>query len=218
MKLDIKTFAFNFKEVSEGDKGKVSGYASVFENVDLGLDVVERGAFSKTIQESGGKFTILADHRPSKQIGWNVKANEESVGLWVEGEWDIKEVALARERFSLAKSGLKLGVPVGLSIGYRTIKSEPDRDRPAITRLKELKLYEYSQVVFPMNTAANVSGIKNFDLALSMDSEILEFVHGLINNGKTKEEILLKLKNSVNENEPDAMIVHSIKELGKILK
>jgi HK97 family phage prohead protease len=218
MKLDFKTFTFSFKEVTEGDKGKVSGYASVFENIDLGLDIVERGSFAKTLQENGGKFPILADHSPSKQIGWNVKANEESVGLWVDGEWDIKEVALARERFSLAKSGLKLGVPVGLSIGYRTIKSEPDRDRPAITRLKELKLYEYSQVVFPMNTAANISGVKNFDLALSIDSEILEFVRDLIDNGKSKDEILLKLKNSVSENEPDKKIVHSIKELGKIFK
>lgn len=218
MKLEIKTFTFDLKEVSEGDKGKVSGYASVFENVDLGLDIVEKGAFTKTIQENGGKFPILADHSPTKQIGWNVKAVEESVGLWVEGEWDIKEVALARERFSLAKSGLKLGVPVGLSIGYRTIKSEPDRERPAITRLKELKLYEYSQVVFPMNTAANVAGVKNFDLALSIDSEILEFVHGLVNNGKSKDEILLKLKNSVSENEPDQRLIHSMRELSKIFK
>ncbi len=50
---------------------------------------------------------------------------------------------------------------MGLSIGYTTIKGEPDTTNPRIRRLKELKLWEYSLVTFPMNQEAMITAAKS---------------------------------------------------------
>lgn len=156
--LEYMTFSFKADAVS--DSGRVEGYASTFGNVDLGLDVVDKGAFAKTLKESKGKVPILADHDPRQQIGWNETAGEDNKGLWVEGQLNLK-VQKAVERHALSKQAIELGANSGLSIGYYTIKAEPDSQQPRIRRLKELKLAEYSFVTFPMNTAAMVSAAKH---------------------------------------------------------
>jgi HK97 family phage prohead protease len=124
------------------------------------MDVVDRGAFKKSIKESKGLYPILADHDPSKQIGWNLRAEEDDKGLYVEGKLDLN-VQAAREKYSLAKTAMEAGAKMGLSIGYMTIKAEPDRDKPMVRRLKELKLFEYSIVTFPMNTSAMITAMKS---------------------------------------------------------
>lgn len=156
--IEFKTFSLKFDDVDS--KGMIRGYASTFGNVDLGFDVVDKGAFKKSIQESNGLWPILADHNPSKHIGWNMRAEEDGNGLLVEGKIDMN-VQEGRERYSLAKTALELGAKMGLSIGYMTVKAEPDRDKPMIRHLKELKLFEYSIVTFPMNTEAMVTTAKS---------------------------------------------------------
>lgn len=218
MKAEFLTFPFDMKTAHEDDfegKGIIKGYASTFGNVDLGLDVVARGAFRKTLQESKGRHPVLADHNPSKQIGWNVRAREDQIGLKIESHLDVDNNALARERFSLARKGIELEIKVGLSIGFFTIKSEPDRDRPAIRILKELKLIEHSHVPFPMNTEAMVIGAKNLEMLNIIDPEILAEVKILIDNGRTKDEILETLQGAVyNELESDQNLLDSINTIG----
>lgn len=160
-KIQYKTFGFQFK-AADDESGIVEGYASTFGNVDLGLDVVDKGAFKKTLTESRAKIPILADHNPSKQIGWNLDGSEDDKGLFVKGELDVKVNQLARERYSLSKKAMEIGAKAGLSIGYMTIKGEPDSENPRIRRLKELKLMEYSFVTFPMNTEAMVTAAKSW--------------------------------------------------------
>ncbi len=159
--LEYKTFSFKFENVDEvKDEGRVEGYASTFGNIDLGLDVVVKGAFKKTLKENKGRFPILADHSPYDQIGWNEKANEDETGLKVSGALMLG-VQKAKERYLLAKKAIELDAPAGLSIGYMTILSEPSSENPRIRLLKELKLFEYSFVTFPMNTSAMVTAAKN---------------------------------------------------------
>lgn len=155
--------AFEFKvSKAEGDNavGIIEGYASTFGNVDLGLDVVDQGAFARTIDNKKGKFPILLDHDSWRPIGWNIEATEDSKGLKVKGEIQLITEE-AKNRYALAKRALELDTKMGLSIGYSTIKSEPDMDNPNIRHLKELKLWEYSFVVFPMNEMAGVGGAKS---------------------------------------------------------
>lgn len=161
MNKEYKAFEFKVSEADEsGDVGYIEGYASTFGNVDLGDDIVERGAFKRSIKDKRGVFPILLDHDPSKPIGWNVEAAEDNVGLKVKGEIQL-ETEEARNRFKLAKRAKDLGTKMGLSIGYRTITGEPDRDRPSVRRLKEVKLYEYSFVTFPMNEMAGIGNTKS---------------------------------------------------------
>lgn len=156
-KIDFKSFTFKADDADEN--GMIRGFASTFGNVDFGFDVVDKGAFVKSIKESKGLWPILADHDPSKQIGWNMRAEENEKGLYVEGQLDLN-VQSAREKFSLIKGAVKTGAKMGLSIGYTTIKAEPDRENPRVRRLKELKLWEYSVVTFPMNPEASITGAK----------------------------------------------------------
>ena len=158
MKIEYKTFSFKVDGTDE--KGLIRGYASTFGNIDYGMDVVDKGAFKKSIKETRGKIPILADHRASEHIGWNERAEEDDKGLWVEGSL-ILTVAKAREKYDLTKKALEIGAPMGLSIGYMTIKSEPDREKPIVRRLKELKLFEYSIVTFPMNVEAMITSAKS---------------------------------------------------------
>lgn len=186
------SFPFEVKSVDESE-GYIEGYASTFGNIDQGFDVVDKGAFSRTLQSSKGKVPILADHDPRKQIGWNLEAKEDESGLWVKGHLDLKNNQMARERFSLVKKAHEIGAKAGLSIGYTTIKAEPDPDRPVVRRLKELKLWEYSLVTFPMNTEAMVTAAKNWMEGASLDDSLEHWIAAAKENGYSDSQILSAL-------------------------
>lgn len=211
--IEYKTFSFKADKVE--DTGRIEGYASTFGNIDQGLDVVLKGAFKKTLRENKGVVPILADHNPYEQIGWNEKAEEDDTGLYVFGNLNMK-VAKAVERHALAQQALKLGAPSGLSIGYRTIQSEPDTDQPRVRKLKELKLYEYSFVTFPMNVQSMVTAAKSLghvdkvkfflsqldeqgisvkDLELALQEEAAKKDMDPFKLGQSIDDLILKFKN-----------------------
>ncbi len=161
MKIEYKTFAFEVKEANDENKeGILEGYASTFGNMDQGFDIVDKGAFKKTLKDNKGKFPILADHNPYEHIGWNEKGSEDDFGLLVRGTVML-DVQKGREKMALAKKAMEIKAPMGLSIGYTTITAEPNKDNPRVRHLKELKLWEYSIVTFPMNTQAMVTAAKS---------------------------------------------------------
>jgi HK97 family phage prohead protease len=136
--------------------GSFSGYASVFGEVDLGKDRVERGAFRKSLSERGADgVRMLFQHDPSEPIGaWKV-IREDSRGLYVEGVL-ADGVARAREVRQL----LKNGALDGLSIGFRTVRAKTDA-KSGVRRILEADLWEISVVTFPMLPSARVQNIKN---------------------------------------------------------
>ena len=155
---EYQSFEFKLNDVS--DSGQFQGYAATFGNVDLGNDVVEPGAFDQSLRDSGGgKVPILDHHNPAQQIGWNLEAREDAFGLFVRGQLDLN-VQAARERHSLMKLAAQVGGRTGLSIGFQTLRDEPDPENFKIRRLKQIRLMEYSLVTFPMNPEAGVTRIK----------------------------------------------------------
>lgn len=161
--IEYKTFGLSEIETKESEDkstARFEGYASTFGNMDLGFDIVDKGAFKNTIKTSGVNWPILADHSPYEQVGWNLEAEEDDKGLKIVGELQL-EVVKAKERYALMKAAQKIKARMGLSIGYATIKAEPSTDNPRVRHLKELKMYEYSIVTFPMNTEAMVTAAKN---------------------------------------------------------
>jgi hypothetical protein len=77
--------------------GSFSGYASVFGEVDLGKDAIERGAFRKSLAERGAcGVRMLFQHDPAEPIGAWKTIREDSRGLFVEGML-AEGVARARE-------------------------------------------------------------------------------------------------------------------------
>lgn len=216
---DVLTLPIEFSEIKKETKGDgtnvaiIKGYAAAFNNIDFGNDRILPGAFSKTIQEKNGKWPILADHNPSKHIGFNVSAEEDHYGLKIEEEINL-DVQIGVEKYALAQQALSLGVKAGLSIGYRAVKYdfEEIEGYGLVRDLKEIKMYEHSHVTFPMNDNAFV--IEKSLCAKSLVNSLFEQSKSL---GIKKEEVIKMVLKEVESNEPDSLI-HSLKELSNIFK
>lgn len=151
MKLDKKFLPFELKLAEDGTR-RVSGYGAVFGNVDSYGDIILPGAFAKSLA-SRGMPKMLAQHDWGKVPGmWDV-AKEDEKGLYLEGPF--AKTPLGEEYQELAQMGA-LG---GMSIGYRTLDSEYNREGHRL--LKEVELWEVSLVTFPANDQATITGVKS---------------------------------------------------------
>lgn len=131
----------------------VEGYASLFGRRDQGGDTVLSGAYAaslKALTAAGRRVKMLWQHDPAQPIGVWDEVKEDATGLWVKGRI-LTEVARGREAAAL----LGAGAIDGLSIGYRTLRSE--RDAKGQRLLSELELWEVSLVTFPMLPEARVT-------------------------------------------------------------
>lgn len=155
--VEHKAVALELKEMDAD--GNIAGYGSIFGNVDQGGDVVLPGAFTKSCDDyrmSGRKLKMLWQHDPSQPIGVWHTMKEDSKGLFLEGK-----VLEAVERGKEAVALLKAGAIDGLSIGYRTTKSDyRQHECGEIREIMEAELWETSLVTFPMNTEATVTDVK----------------------------------------------------------
>ena len=134
------------------DGSGVAGYASVFGRRDSGGDTVAKGAYAaslKRLMDDGRRVKMLWQHDPTQPIGVWEEVVEDERGLWVRGRL-LPEVARGREAAAL----IAAGAIDGLSIGYRTVKAE--RERNGGRRLVALELWEVSLVTFPMQSEARV--------------------------------------------------------------
>ena len=134
--------------------GFYTGYASVFGNIDLDGDVIQRGAFKKTVREKKGRVPIVWFHDPSEPIGL-ASVEEDEHGLKFEGQLNLK-VLRGRDAHALMQQKVMLDH----SFGFDTIKEDvEEREGREVRVLKELKLYEISPL--PIGFAANpVAGVE----------------------------------------------------------
>jgi HK97 family phage prohead protease len=140
--------------------GAFSGYASLFGEVDLGKDRVERGAFLRSLARRGaGGVRMLFQHDPAEPIGaWTV-IREDRRGLYVEGALS-DGVARAREVHQL----MKARALDGLSIGFQTVRAKAE-PATGIRQILEADLWEISIVTFPMLPGARIGEVKHVSLA-----------------------------------------------------
>ena len=145
---DLETKYTNLSALTEtGEIGRIRGYASRFGEADQSGDVVAPGAFAKSLErlkEAGRTVKFLWQHDPSRPIGVWQEVRENATGLWVAGEV-LTEIQLGREAAAL----MKAKAIDGLSIGYRVVKSEKNKETGGRTLL-EIDLWEVSLVTFPM--------------------------------------------------------------------
>jgi HK97 family phage prohead protease len=140
--------------------GFIEGYASVFNNVDLGGDVVVPGAFTKTLKErlKKGAIKLMDSHKVGEGtaavIGVVADAKEDDRGLWFRGK--LSSVSRAQD----IRTKVKEGVLNALSFGYDTVKAMQD-PKAGVNYLKELKLYEISVVIWGMNPLAELTAAKS---------------------------------------------------------
>jgi HK97 family phage prohead protease len=135
--------------------GTVTGYASLFGEVDQARDMVMRGAFAETLRLRGTRrVPMLFQHDPSEPIGIWLELREDHRGLYARGKL-IPEVARGRELLAL----LRAGAIDGLSIGFKTAKARID-PRTRVRALLAVDLWEISIVTFPLLAGARVHAVK----------------------------------------------------------
>jgi HK97 family phage prohead protease len=160
--LEIKA---EIKAVSEDDEeyGTFEGYGSIFNNTDLGNDIIASGAFTKSIKKTGAKgVKLLYQHKTDMPIGVYESIEEDEKGLKVRGRLAMKTQA-GRETYEL----MKMGALDGLSIGFRTSPEGQSYDpKKRVRTISEVELMEISVVTFPMNPKAKVRKVKGQELSI----------------------------------------------------
>jgi uncharacterized protein len=155
MRDEMQRLQVEIKEISED--GTFHGIASVYGLEDLGGDVIDKGAFSKSISENP-QIPILWQHRSDEVIGVG-DVSEWQGKVLLKGRLDLEDQTAAKAHRKLKNKLIR-----GLSIGFTTIKSTMQEVEGRLVRhIQELKLWEVSVVTFPMLPAAQVTRVKNVE-------------------------------------------------------
>lgn len=105
----------------------------VFSNIDSGGDIIEPGAFTKTIAEGIGRVKILSGHNDSLlPIGIPNELREDAKGLFMSAK--ISDTTLGRD----VKTLIHDGVLCELSIGYDPVVFDYDETAPPPPRSQTL--------------------------------------------------------------------------------
>lgn len=164
MEVKHRTQVLSIKSMD--NEGVFTGYASVFDKVDLQNEIVAAGAFDRSLgswRMQGTTPAMLWMHDPTQPIGLWLSLQEDQNGLAVRGK-----LALRTQKGAEAYELLKLKALTGLSIGYRVVSSRIDPKRKARV-LTDVELFEISLVTFPANEAARVNGVKSPKHPLSLN-------------------------------------------------
>ncbi len=157
---------FSIKALSQ--EGEFSGLASIYGIEDLGGDVVEPGAFTRTLSEKGKKRPLLWLH--DAPIGL-VELSDTGAALAVKGQ-----LTMALQAAKDARALMMDGAVSGLSIGYQSVRAQYIE---GVRHLFEVKLWEISLVPYPMLEEASVTGIKAADRN-RIQLAIKEFRNGIL--------------------------------------
>lgn len=151
--MDRETKALQFEIKGVKEDGTFEGLASTYgEPPDSYGDIIEKGAFAKTIEEHGGEVVVLWQHDTAEPVGMG-RLEDTAEGLVIKGKLET-EIPTAQKAYI----ALKAKLVKGLSIGFRVIRKKSEK---GIRYLKEIKLYEVSLVTFPANDRATVTGVKS---------------------------------------------------------
>ena len=141
-------------QISDIDEklGIVKGYGSVFGNKDSDNDIIEKGAYRRTIKNNGSRVKYLYQHDITKPIGKMKELYEDEKGLVFVAE--VPKTTFGNEVLEL----MKYGVIDENSVGIMPVKKDYDED--GIRVIKEAKLYEISAVTIAANDEAKILEVK----------------------------------------------------------
>jgi uncharacterized protein len=155
---ELKKLVFESEIKAENNKGIFTGYGSIFGNEDQGNDIMQKGAFTKSLMNRPvSKVKMLYQHKTDEPIGVFTEIYEDSKGLFVKGQ-----LAMGTQRGREAYELLKMGALDGMSIGFRADpeKQGYNENKRGVRTLKEVDLMEISLVTFPMNESALIETVK----------------------------------------------------------
>lgn len=156
----MKTKSLGIKVKADSKEiGVISGYASVFNNVDSYGDIVVPGSFADFLAKargSGKVIPVFYGHNmedPKANIGRTVELREDDHGLFFKAQLDLSGDTYGKVVYEQIKDG-RLD---SMSFGFSVLDSKMT-DRGC--ELRELELYEISVVPIPANSSALITDVK----------------------------------------------------------
>jgi HK97 family phage prohead protease len=207
-------------------QGVVSGYFAMFGNKDLDGDIIEKGAFAKTIQERGpygkGLIKMLLDHDRTKAVAKITLLEEDSKGLRYEAK--IGTHSLGVDFMKMVESGLINQH----SFGFIPIKEMYDGQMKA-NRIKEVMMHEGSAIQFlGANPDTTMIDLKSAIDAMEYLDRLEKFIKTtdctddtIINlelRLKSLSELLKPVSTTLNEEKADLDTKSIIEQLKKTFK
>ena len=179
----------------------VTGYLSSFGNKDYHDDIIEKGAFKKSIAERKEKIRFLAHHNWQMPLSKFAVLQEDAKGLYFESD-PLVETSYAVDLMKLYDAG----VINEHSIGYSVVKDNYDA-KSDTRHLTELKLYEGSAVTLCANSETPFTGFKcaNVKDANEKAKNILRVLH----KGDVTDEMMITLEIALKQ------LMQESYELGK---
>jgi HK97 family phage prohead protease len=132
----------------DGD-GRFSGYASLFNTLDAGGDMVMPGAFAQSLSRRRGRIRLLFQHDPKEPVGIWERLGEDAQGLFVSGR-----LVPGVPRADAIRRLIENRALDGLSIGFRTVRATRQSGH---RKLWQIDLFEISIVTFPMLEDARIA-------------------------------------------------------------
>lgn len=175
--LTYRSASFEIVNVkADGATGLVEGYAAMFGNEDQGDDVIEAGAFKRTLAERGSEVVYCPSHDWSAYAAdvpaVPVEIREDSRGLFTASQF-LLDTAKGKDAYTVIAAYQERDRPFGMSIGYMPIEFDIEintEEETWIRRLKDCELFEYGHVLVPMNRAARTTNVKGLRLLDDADT------------------------------------------------
>lgn len=187
------------KNIGFEEEGIITGYASVFNEIDLANDVIKSGAFTASLNERTP--VMLWNHNSDMVLGKWLEIREDKKGLFVKGQLCL-DVEKSQEVYEL----LKNKSVTGLSIGFSIDKSAYDVNGNRI--IEKLSLFEISIVPIPCNEKAQITDVKSlsnireierFLKSKGLSNSEAKFVISKIKSEAHNEVLMLRLKSALDK-------------------
>ena len=211
---DILDFECDYKGIDTEEDGSFEGYASVFNNKDLGNDVIKQGAFSKSIYDKKPRqIKLLYQHKTDEPIGVIDSLEEDKRGLKIKGR-----LAMATQKGREVYELMKMGALDSMSIGYKLSPEDYKySDKLKKRTITNLDLMEVSMVTFPMNPKAKITKVKLADMSVREIEHYLRDV-GLMSGSVAKQSANILYKSFHEDLDEQRDVVDSINALIETIK
>jgi len=198
---DFNTLVLGIKDV-DGKKGIVTGYASDFDSLDSDGDVIEKGAFTKTLSLNGPKsknprIKHLLNHSPSQPLGVPMELREDGKGLYYESK--IGNHSLGMDFIKMVESDLIKEHSIGYQVKKFNQVTPWDEYKEGDVRRKltELKLWEFSSLTAwganPNTPLTGLKGIFNNEIEINKLVNQAEAIEEFCRNSTATDETIQQL-------------------------
>ena len=182
--LEYKSISGNINDIDVKNR-IVTGYLANFGTKDSDDDVIEKGAFAKSIKERKDSIYFLNQHDWSKPHGKFNELKEDNTGLYFES-MPLPNTSYSNDLLEL----YALGIVNEHSIGYQVTKVLQGENWKRT--IKEAKLFEGSNVTMGANSKTPFLGFKNRSIGEINDQ--VGLILKAVKNGSFTDETFMQLE------------------------